>query len=191
MTTTPVAADDAAVDIRDPEVRLRSLFDEGTMRLLIQRDDSGALSARGEIDGTPAVAFATDATRMGGAMGTEGCRHIVDSIDTAVRERVPVIGLWHSGGARLPEAVAALDAVGQVFAAMVRASGRVPQISVVLGPAAGGAGYGPALTDVVIMSDGGRIFVTGPEVVRSVTGEQVDMERLGGPEPHGRGRGGR
>ncbi|TML22945.1 MAG: acyl-CoA carboxylase subunit beta [Actinobacteria bacterium] len=156
MTTTPVAADDAAVDIRDPEVRLRSLFDEGTMRLLIQRDDSGALSARGEIDGTPAVAFATDATRMGGAMGTEGCRHIVDSIDTAVRERVPVIGL------------------------------RVPQISVVLGPAAGGAAYGPALTDVVIMSDGGRIFVTGPEVVRSVTGEQVDMERLGGPEPHGR-----
>jgi len=79
VTTTPVAADDAAVDIRDPEVRLRSLFDEGTMRLLIQRDDSGALSARGEIDGTPAVAFATDATRMGGAMGTEGCRHIVDS----------------------------------------------------------------------------------------------------------------
>src|SRR4029450_9148256 len=65
-------------------------------------------------------------------------------------------------------------------------SGRVPQISVVLGPAAGGAAYGPALTDIVIMSGGGRIFVTGPEVVRSVTGEQVDMERLGGPEPHGR-----
>ena len=119
-------------------------------------------------------------------MGTEGCRHIVDAIDTAVRERVPVIGLWHSGGARLAEGVVALDAVGQVFAAMVRASGRVPQISVVLGPAAGGAAYGPALTDIVIMSGAGRIFVTGPEVVRSVTGEQVDMERLGGPEPHGR-----
>jgi acetyl-CoA/propionyl-CoA carboxylase carboxyl transferase subunit len=73
-----------------------------------------------------------------------------------------------------------------VFAAMVRASGRVPQISVVLGPAAGGAAYGPALTDIVIMSDAGRIFVTGPEVVRSVTGEQVDMARLGGPDPHGR-----
>jgi acetyl-CoA/propionyl-CoA carboxylase carboxyl transferase subunit len=69
---------------------------------------------------------------------------------------------------------------------MVRASGRVPQISVVLGPAAGGAAYGPALTDIVVMSGAGRIFVTGPEVVRSVTGEQVDMERLGGPEPHGR-----
>jgi acetyl-CoA/propionyl-CoA carboxylase carboxyl transferase subunit len=97
-----------------------------------------------------------------------------------------VLGLWHSGGARLPEGVLALDGVGIVFAAMVRASGRVPQISVVLGPAAGGAAYGPALTDVVIMGGDGRIFVTGPEVVRSVTGEQVDMERLGGPEPHGR-----
>jgi acetyl-CoA/propionyl-CoA carboxylase carboxyl transferase subunit len=82
--------------------------------------------------------------------------------------------------------VLALDGVGIVFAAMVRASGRVPQISVVLGPAAGGGAYGPALTDVVIMGGDGRIFVTGPEVVRSVTGEQVDMERLGGPEPHGR-----
>jgi acetyl-CoA/propionyl-CoA carboxylase carboxyl transferase subunit len=185
VTTTPVA-DEAAVDFRDPEVRLRALFDQGTMRLLIQRDDSGALSARGEIDGTPVVAYATDGTRMGGALGTDGCRYIVDAIDAAVRERVPVIGLWHSGGARLHEGVVALDGIGQVFAAMVRASGRVPQISVVLGPAAGGAAYGPALTDIVVMSDGGRIFVTGPEVVRSVTGEQVDMERLGGPEPHGR-----
>ncbi len=186
MTTTPVAADESVVDQRDPEVRLRTLFDEGSLRLLAPRDDSGAMYARGEIAGTPAVAYVTDATRMGGALGTDGCRHIVDAIDTAVRERVPVIGLWHSGGARLPEGVVALDGIGQIFAAMVRASGRVPQISVVLGPAAGGAAYGPALTDIVVMSDGGRIFVTGPEVVRSVTGEQVDMERLGGPEAHGR-----
>jgi acetyl-CoA/propionyl-CoA carboxylase carboxyl transferase subunit len=175
-----------AVDLRDPEIRLRSLFDAGSLRLLNANDDAGVLYARGEVDGTPAIAFATDATRMGGAMGIAGCRHVVDAIDAAVRERVPVIGLWHSGGARLAEGVVALDGVGQVFAAMVRASGRVPQISVVLGPAAGGAAYGPALTDIVIMSGGGRIFVTGPEVVRSVTGEQVDMERLGGPEPHGR-----
>ncbi|MEV6492292.1 carboxyl transferase domain-containing protein [Actinoplanes sp. NPDC051633] len=174
------------VDLRDPEVRLRGLFDHGTMRLVVPRDDSGVLYARGEVDGTPAIAFASDGTRMGGAMGSEGCRHVVDAIDAAVRERVPVIGLWHSGGARLAEGVGALDAVGRIFAAMVRASGRVPQISVVLGPAAGGAAYGPALTDIVIMSKAGRIFVTGPEVVRSVTGEQVDMERLGGPEPHGR-----
>jgi acetyl-CoA/propionyl-CoA carboxylase carboxyl transferase subunit len=186
VTTTPVAADPSTVDQRDPEVRLRALFDAGSLRLRIPRDDSGVLWAHGEIDGTPAIAYVTDATIMGGAMGTEGCRHIVDAIDAAVRERVPVLGLWHCGGARLAEGVVSLDAVGQVFAAMVRASGRVPQISVVLGPAAGGAAYGPALTDIVVMSGAGRIFVTGPEVVRSVTGEQVDMERLGGPEPHGR-----
>jgi acetyl-CoA/propionyl-CoA carboxylase carboxyl transferase subunit len=96
------------------------------------------------------------------------------------------VGLWHSGGARLAEGVLSLHAVGLIFAAMTRASGRVPQISVVLGPAAGGAAYGPALTDVVILGPEGRIFVTGPDVVRSVTGEDVDMLRLGGPEPHGR-----
>jgi acetyl-CoA/propionyl-CoA carboxylase carboxyl transferase subunit len=187
VTTTPTERSaEPSVDYRDPELRLRSLFDEGTLRLAMQPDSSGVLTARGEIDGTPAIAYATDATKMGGAMGIEGCRHIVDAIDAAVRERVPVLGLWHSGGARLPEGVLALDGVGIVFAAMVRASGRVPQISVVLGPAAGGGAYGPALTDIVIMGGNGRIFVTGPEVVRSVTGEQVDMERLGGPEPHGR-----
>jgi acetyl-CoA/propionyl-CoA carboxylase carboxyl transferase subunit len=186
VTLTQSPVDEATVDHRDPEVRLRALFDRGTLRLATPRDDSGVLWARGQIDGTPAIAYASDATRMGGAMGTEGCQHIVDAIDTAVLERIPVLGLWHCGGARLQEGVVALDAVGQVFAAMVRASGRVPQISVVLGPAAGGAAYGPALTDIVVMSGAGRIFVTGPEVVRSVTGEQVDMERLGGPEPHGR-----
>jgi acetyl-CoA/propionyl-CoA carboxylase carboxyl transferase subunit len=186
VTTTSSGIGESTVDYRDPELRLRTLFDRDTLRLLAPRDDSGVVWARGEIDGTPAIAYATDGTRMGGAMGVEGCQHVVDAIDTAVRERVPALGLWHSGGARLAEGVVALDGVGQVFAAMVRASGRVPQISVVLGPAAGGAAYGPALTDIVIMSKGGRIFVTGPEVVRSVTGEQVDMERLGGPEPHGR-----
>ena len=186
MTITADTTDESQVDYRDPEVRLKALFDRGSVRSISGRDDSGVMSARGQIDGTPVIAFASDATRMGGAMGTEGCQHIVEAIDTAVRERMPVVGLWHSGGARLAEGVVALDAVGQVFAAMVRASGRVPQISVVLGPAAGGAAYGPALTDIVVMSGGGRIFVTGPEVVRSVTGEQVDMERLGGPEPHGR-----
>ena len=136
--------------------------------------------------GSPAIAYCTDATVMGGAMGVDGCRHIVDAIDTALRERVPVVGIWHSGGARLAEGVTALHAVGEVFAAMVRASGRIPQISVVLGPAAGGAAYGPALTDLVIMGPAGRVFVTGPEVVRSVTGENVDMESLGGPDTHGR-----
>ena len=133
-----------------------------------------------------AVAFASDPRVQGGAMGSEGCAAIVAAYDEALAQGAPVIGLWHSGGARLREGVESLHAVGTVFAAMTRASGVIPQISVVLGAAAGGAAYGPALTDIVILSDHGRIFVTGPDVVRSVTGEDVDMARLGGPEPHSR-----
>ncbi len=182
MTIVSDVTDEAAVDHRDPEVRLRALFDRGSLRTVSGRDDSGVLGARGKINGTPAVAFSTDSGRMGGAMGAEGCRRIVEAIDPAVASA----RRWSGCGTRrrrLPEGVAALDSVGQVFAAMVRASGRVPQISVVLGPAAGGAAYGPALTDIVVMSGAGRIFVTGPEVVQSVTGQQVDMEQLGGPGP--------
>ncbi|MEO9139057.1 MAG: carboxyl transferase domain-containing protein [Jatrophihabitans sp.] len=174
------------IDFRDPVLRLQNLFDAGTLELLRPRDDSGVVAARGKVNGSPAAAYCTDATVMGGAMGSAGCRHIVDTIDIAVRERTPVIGLWHCGGARLAEGVESLHAVGEVFQAMIRASGRIPQISVVLGPAAGGAAYGPALTDVVIMSAAGRVFVTGPDVVRSVTGENVDMESLGGADTHGR-----
>jgi acetyl-CoA/propionyl-CoA carboxylase carboxyl transferase subunit len=173
-------------DPRDPQLRLEHLFDAGSLTVLHRRDSSGVLAARGLVGGAPTIAYATDALKMGGAMGTDGCVHIVDAIELALAEEVPIIGLWHSGGARLAEGVGALHAVGLVFAAMIEASGRIPQISVVLGPAAGGAAYGPALTDVVIMSDTGRVFVTGPDVVRSVTGENVDMESLGGPDTHGR-----
>jgi acetyl-CoA/propionyl-CoA carboxylase carboxyl transferase subunit len=119
-------------------------------------------------------------------MGDQGCRVVVDAYHRAMTDGAPIIGLWHSGGARLAEGVLSLHAVGRIFHAMTQASGKIPQISVVLGPAAGGAAYGPALTDVVILGPEGRIFVTGPDVVRSVTGEDVDMLRLGGPEPHGR-----
>jgi acetyl-CoA/propionyl-CoA carboxylase carboxyl transferase subunit len=177
---------EAVVDVRDPLPRLTALFDSGTMAVMHDDGASGVMTARGDIGGTAAIAYCSDARVMGGAMGTDGCRQMVETIDTAVRERIPVIGIWHCGGARLGDGVVSLDAVGQVFAAMVRASGQVPQISVVLGPAAGGAAYGPALTDIVIMSATGRIFVTGPEVVKSVTGEQADMESLGGPEVHGK-----
>ncbi|MEJ7650511.1 carboxyl transferase domain-containing protein [Nakamurella sp. A5-74] len=191
MTATESPASTAALgprqlDPREPEVRLVKLLDPDTLIGLHPTDTSGVWAVRGRIDGAKVIAYCTDGTRMGGAMGFEGCKHIVDAIDMAVRERIPVIGLWHSGGARLPEGVASLDGVGSVFAAMVRASGRVPQISVVLGAAAGGAAYGPALTDIVIMAPEGRVFVTGPDVVKSVTGEQVDMEALGGPSAHGR-----
>jgi acetyl-CoA/propionyl-CoA carboxylase carboxyl transferase subunit len=182
--TTEIAPEDVALDPRDPRVRLEALFDEGTLRLLTDEDTSGALAGVGRIEGMPVVAFASDPRIQGGAMGSAGCDAMVHAYDHAVRERLPIIGLWHSGGARLAEGVESLHGVGRIFAAMTRASGVVPQISVVLGAAAGGAAYGPALTDIVILSEGGRIFVTGPDVVRSVTGEKVDMAALGGPEPH-------
>jgi len=173
---------------RDPRERLAALFDPGTLELLPAEGDerSGVVAGVGLVHGSGAVAFASDSRVQGGAMGSGGCAAIVSAYAEAVTRGVPIVGLWHSGGARLAEGVASLHAVGTVFAAMTAASGRVPQISVVLGPAAGGAAYGPALTDIVILSGLGRIFVTGPDVVRSVTGEDVDMERLGGPEPHSR-----
>jgi acetyl-CoA/propionyl-CoA carboxylase carboxyl transferase subunit len=166
--------------------RLSCLLDNGSIEPLHEPGSSGVRAVRGRIDGADVFAYCTDARVMGGAMTAAGCRHIVTAIDAAVVEGRPVIGLLHSGGAALADGVEALDGVGRVFAAMIRASGRVAQVSVVLGPAAGGAAYGPALTDLVIMSGGGRIFVTGPDVVRSVTGEQIDMLALGGPETHGR-----
>ena len=173
-------------DFRYPLNRLSALLDEGSLELLSEIDDSGMLAARGTVDGAPVVAFCSDATVMGGAMGDVGCRVVVDAYHRALTDQVPIIGLWHSGGARLAEGVLSLHAVGRIFQVMTQASGKIPQISVVLGPAAGGAAYGPALTDIVILGPEGRIFVTGPDVVRSVTGEDVDMLRLGGPEPHGR-----
>jgi acetyl-CoA/propionyl-CoA carboxylase carboxyl transferase subunit len=186
---TAVSETPASVSLpRDPVARLSALFDEGTMEALtsVAVEGSGAVAASGLIDGSGAVAFASDPRVQGGAMGSEGCAVIVAAYEEAMARGVPIIGLWHSGGARLAEGVASLHGVGTVFAAMTMASGVVPQISVVLGPAAGGAAYGPALTDVVILSNHGRIFVTGPDVVRSVTGEDVDMTRLGGPDVHSR-----
>ena len=173
-------------DPRHPAKRLAALFDEGSLQLITDDDMSGMLAATGTVDGTHTVAFCSDATVMGGAMGHDGCKVVVTAYERAMADSAPIVGLWHSGGARLAEGVLSLHAVGLIFRAMTLASGRVPQISVVLGPAAGGAAYGPALTDVVILGPEGRIFVTGPDVVRSVTGEDVDMLRLGGPEPHGR-----
>ncbi|MFE3758531.1 acyl-CoA carboxylase subunit beta [Nocardia tengchongensis] len=186
MTIMAPAHADTTTDPRDPLGRLQRFFDPGTVLPLHPRDKSGVLAAIGEIDGVRTVAYCSDATVMGGAMGVEGCKHIVDAIDTAIDSKIPVVGLWHSGGARLAEGVEALHAVGLVFEAMVRASGLVPQISVVLGFAAGGAAYGPALTDIVIMAPEGRVFVTGPDIVKTVTGESVDMETLGGPVTHGK-----
>lgn len=176
MTLAPVSAAPLAVS------RLIRLLDDSTAH----EEAAGVVVRAGSVSGTPVLAFATDPSVQGGALGADGCAAIARATELAVSRGIPIIGVWHSGGARLREGVGALDAVARLFAAQTRASGRVPQISVVLGPAAGGAAYGPALTDLVVLGPSGRVFVTGPDVVRRVTGEEVDMARLGGPEPHGR-----
>ena len=168
-------------------LRLTSLFDEGTLEYVAsQVDGIGAVSATGKINGRLVVAFANDPSFQGGALGAAEGAVIVDAYAIAMKEQCPIVGIWHSGGARLQEGIGALKPFGDIFRVMTHASGKIPQVSVVLGPAAGGGAYGPALTDIVILGPEGRIFVTGPDVVRSVTGEDVDMLRLGGPEPHGR-----
>jgi acetyl-CoA/propionyl-CoA carboxylase carboxyl transferase subunit len=182
----PVLSNPDGIVDRDPRERIAAFFGTESYLVISAEEGSGVVTAMGTVRGCSTVVFATDPAIQGGAMGSEGCAAILEAYEAATRNQVPVVGIWQSGGARLAEGVASLDGVGRVFTAMTRASGRIPQISVVLGPAAGGAAYGPALTDIVILGPNGRVFVTGPDVVRSVTGEDVDMARLGGPEPHGR-----
>jgi acetyl-CoA/propionyl-CoA carboxylase carboxyl transferase subunit len=143
LATTDLPAPGAAHDLRDPRLRLRQLFDDNNCELLNDADDSEVRTAVGRINGSRVIAYCTDGTRMGGALGAIGSRHIVAAIEFAVRERCPVVGVWHSGGAKLADGVESMDAVGRMFAAMTSASGRIPQISVVVGPAAGAAAYGP------------------------------------------------
>ena len=173
-------------DPRDPQLRIERILDGGSFHALTERDETGMLAGFGTISGTRVTLFATDATIQGGAMGEAGAQVILAAYADAMEHKNPIVGIWHSGGARLREGVKSLHAFGLVFNAITQASGKIPQFSLVLGPAAGGGAYGPALTDVIVLAPEGRIFVTGPDVVRSVTGESVDMARLGGPEPHGR-----
>jgi len=173
-----------AIDPRDPELRIARLVDEGKFEFLIPRSSCGVIAVTGLIKGNKVVIFASDATIKSGALGVDGSKVIVSAYKAAMGAQVPIIGIWHSGGARLSDGVASLDAFGEVFQSMISASGRIPQLSLVLGPTAGGGAYGPALTDVVVLAPEGRIFVTGPDVVKSVTGEDIDMALLGGPEAH-------
>ena len=172
------------LDPRDPETRIARLVDGGKFEFLIPRTDCGMVAVTGDIKGNKVIVFASDATIKSGALGVEGSKVIVSAYKAAMSAQVPIIGIWHSGGARLSDGVASLDAFGEVFQSMISASGHIPQLSLVLGPTAGGGAYGPALTDIVVLSPEGRIFVTGPEVVKSVTGEDIDMALLGGPEAH-------
>jgi acetyl-CoA/propionyl-CoA carboxylase carboxyl transferase subunit len=176
-------------DPRDPQLRMQRLADSNSVSLITPRDKSGMLAATATISGNSVVLFASDATIKGGALGPDGAHVIVAAYAKAMELLVPVIGIWHSGGARLRDGVLSLNAFGEVFQSMITASGKIPQLSLVLGPTAGGGAYGPALTDVVVLAPEGRIFVTGPDVVKSVTGESIDMAKLGGPEAHRRNSG--
>ncbi len=145
----------------------------------------GVVTGWGEVDGRPVCAFAQDATVFGGALGEAHAMKIVKIMETARKAGVPIVGLDDSGGARIQEGVLSLGGYGEVFFRNVALSGVVPQISLILGPCAGGAVYSPAITDFVIMARGtGEMFITGPDVVRAVTGEEVTMEALGGADAH-------
>ena len=172
------------MDERDPLHRIERLVDPGSVELITPYDKSGMLAVTAQVVGNRVVIFASDATIQGGALGVDGARVIVRAYQSAMATQLPIIGIWHSGGARLRDGVSSLNAFGEVFQAMITASGKIPQLSLVLGPTAGGGAYGPALTDVVVLAPEGRIFVTGPDVVKSVTGEKVDIATLGGPDAH-------
>jgi len=143
------------------------------------------VTGTGTIDGRPVAVFSQDFTIFGGSLGEVAGDKIIKIMKLALRTKVPIIGILDSGGARIQEGVVALGKYGEIFRLNTQASGVVPQISIVCGPAAGGAVYSPALTDFVIMVDKtSQMFVTGPDVIKTVTGEDVSMEELGGGLTH-------
>lgn len=139
----------------------------------------------GTINGRQVALFSQDFTIFGGSLGEAAGNKIIKVMDLALATGVPFIGILDSGGARIQEGVIALGKYGEIFKRNTMASGVIPQISIVMGPAAGGAVYSPALTDFVIMVDKtSNMFVTGPDVIKTVTGEDVGMEELGGARAH-------
>ena len=145
----------------------------------------GVVTGFGTINGKNVMVYSQDFTVYGGSLGEEHANKICRVLDMAIKNGVPVIGLNDSGGARIQEGVSSLGGYAEVFQRNVLASGVVPQISAILGPCAGGAVYSPAMTDFIFMSDkSSYMFVTGPEVVKTVTHEDVNAEYLGGANTH-------
>ncbi len=145
----------------------------------------GVIIGTGTIFGAPVCIFAQDFTVAGGSLGLMHARKITKIMDHALKMRMPLIGINDSGGARIQEGVNSLAGYGEIFFRNTLASGVIPQISVILGPCAGGAVYSPALTDFVFVVDKiSKMFITGPEVIRTVLGEEISMEDLGGAKVH-------
>jgi propionyl-CoA carboxylase beta chain len=180
--------------------RIDLLLDEGsfteTDRLAVHRatgfgleeqrwPGDGVVTGYGTIDGRPVCVFAQDFTVFGGSLGEVFAAKIVKVMDLALKMGVPMIGLNDSGGARIQEGVVSLGGYGDIFYRNVQASGVIPQISAIMGPCAGGAVYSPAMTDFIFMvKETSHMFITGPEVIKTVTGEDVSMEELGGAMSH-------
>jgi propionyl-CoA carboxylase beta chain len=145
----------------------------------------GVVTGYGKVDGKPIYLFSQDFTVFGGALGEMHAKKIASVMDLAVKNGAPFIGLNDSGGARIQEGVVSLDGYGHIFYRNSIYSGVIPQISVIMGPCAGGAVYSPAITDFVFMVDEtSQMFITGPKVIETVTGEKISSEDLGGAKVH-------
>ena len=178
--------------------RIEALIDPGTFEELdalgVEWNENGdaerfygdaVVTGWGQIDGRPVCVFAQDFTVFGGSLSTVVGEKMAKAMDLALKTGVPMIGLNDSGGARIQEGVASLAGYGDIFYRNVRGSGVIPQISVIMGPCAGGAVYSPAITDFVFMVEGtSQMYITGPDVIQSVTGEQTTFEELGGAMSH-------
>jgi len=180
--------------------RLDILLDPGSFEeidsLVVHRTTDFGLAERkplgdsvvtgyGKIDGRPAFVYSQDFTVFGGSLSEVAGEKIVKIMNLALKNGVPVIGLNDSGGARIQEGVASLRGYGEIFTLNTLASGVIPQISVIMGPCAGGAVYSPAITDFIFMTEGtAQMYITGPDVIRAVTGEELTHEELGGAAVH-------
>jgi len=180
--------------------RLDLLFDEGTFTEVgtffkhrcsdfgmdkVETPGEGVVTGYGAVDGRLAYAYAQDFTVMGGSLGKMHAEKIVQVMDMALKMGAPLIGMNDSGGARIQEGVDALSGYAKIFFRNTISSGVIPQISAIMGPCAGGAVYSPAITDFIFMVDrSSQMFITGPQVIKAVTGEEVSTEALGGATTH-------
>lgn len=181
--------------------RINALLDEGSFVELDQfvthrgtqfgmdkavAPGEGVVTGYGTVDGRLVYVYSQDFTVLGGSLGEMHAAKICKVMDLAVKVGAPIVGINDSGGARIQEGVDALNGYGEIFKRNTLASGVVPQLSVIMGPCAGGAVYSPALTDFVFMVNNSNMFITGPQVIKSVTGEDVSAEALGGAMAHNR-----
>ncbi|MHB8230617.1 MAG: acyl-CoA carboxylase subunit beta [Vulcanimicrobiaceae bacterium] len=185
---------------RTARERIDALVDAGSLRELdrfaVHRTSAfgledreflgdGVITGQATIDGRQVFLFSQDFTVLGGSLGEVFAEKICKAMDLALRTGSPMIGINDSGGARIQEGVVSLGGYAEIFWRNVQASGVIPQLSLIAGPCAGGAVYSPAITDFVIMTEGiSQMFITGPEVIKTVTGEDVSFEELGGASTH-------